>query len=428
MKIKAARLYDSMDMRIETCELPAPAAGEVLLRPIASGLDLSDNQAFRVCSNHIRVPMSTPTEPVITGHELCAEVAEVGEGLEDRFSKGDKVVLFPSVNGAQRAQVGFTFPCCGGNAQYAVVPRELVEAGCLMKFDGAYYEGCMTLTLANIIGAFRSMVHLRPGEYIPTTGPKTGGKIGLFAGCGPAGMTALDYVLHGDINPAQVLVTDNDPERMELARRIFSVGYAAKKGVELQYVDTSVPGSTDYVFEITGCEGYSDSIVFAPVASVFERASTSAAAGGCVCFFATSANRKYMARMNLFRAHYEGVIEKGFSGGCPEDLKLALEHFYKHGLTSASKVITHVGGLDATIDATNLCELSTENGCKKIIYPQIALPLTEITNFDKCADSKLRPIAEIVKKHGGWSKEAEDYLLKNARSSSEIGEITSEKN
>ena len=40
MKIKAARLYDSMDMRIETFELPEPAAGEVLLRPIASGLDL----------------------------------------------------------------------------------------------------------------------------------------------------------------------------------------------------------------------------------------------------------------------------------------------------------------------------------------------------------------------------------------------------
>ena len=68
MKIKAARLYDSMDMRIETFELPEPAAGEVLLRPIASGLDLSDNQAFRVCSSHIRVPMSTPSDPVITGH------------------------------------------------------------------------------------------------------------------------------------------------------------------------------------------------------------------------------------------------------------------------------------------------------------------------------------------------------------------------
>lgn len=428
MKIKAARLYDSMDMRIETCELPAPAAGEVLLRPIASGLDLSDNQAFRVCSNHIRVPMSTPTEPVITGHELCAEVAEVGEGLEDRFSKGDKVVLFPSVNGAQRAQVGFTFPCCGGNAQYALVPRELIEAGCLMKFEGAYYEGCMVLTLANIIGAFRSMIHLEPGEYVPTTGPKKGGKIGLFAGCGPAGMTALDYVLHGDINPAQVLVTDNDPERMELARSIFSVRYAAENGIELQYVDSSVPGSTDYVFEITGCEGYSDSIVFAPIASVFERASTGAAAGGCVCFFATSANRKYMAKMNLFRTHYESVVQKGFAGGCPEDLKLAIGHFAKHGLVSASKLITHVGGLDATIDATNLCELSTENGCKKMIYPQVALPLTKITDFDKCADSNLRPIAEIVKKHGGWSKEAEDYLLKNASSSSEIGEITSEKN
>lgn len=94
MKIKAARLYDSMDMRIETFELPEPAAGEVLLRPIASGLDLSDNQAFRVCSSHIRVPVSTPSDPVITGHELCGEVAEVGEGLESSFSPGDKVVLF----------------------------------------------------------------------------------------------------------------------------------------------------------------------------------------------------------------------------------------------------------------------------------------------------------------------------------------------
>lgn len=421
MKIKAARLHDALDMRVESIDLPDVADGEVLIRPIANGVDFSDNQAYRVGSNHVRVPLYTPTYPIITGHELCGEVVEVGAGLGDKYASGDKVVLFPSVNAAEKAQIGFSFTQCGGNAQYAVVPRELIEAGCLMKFDGAYYEGCMVLTLAQVIGAFRSMIHLAPGEYTPAMGPKKNGKVGLFAGCGPSGMTALDYVLHSDINPSQILVTDNDPDRINLANKVFSVDYAAKRGIELQYVDSSVPGSTNYVFEITGCEGYSDSIVFAPISSVFERASHSAAVSGCVCFFASAASKKYTAKANLFRAHYDGVTIKGFSGGRPEDLKLALNHYYQHGLSSASKLITHVGGLNAAIDATIMCETAEGNGCKKMIYPQISLPMTKITDFARCKDEKLRHISKLVEEHGGWSREAEEYLLNNASSSDEIG-------
>lgn len=77
-------------------------------------------------------------------------------------------------------------------------------------------------------------------------------------------------------------------------------------------------------------------------------------------------------------------------------------------------LITHIGGLDAVIEATN--RLPEIPGGKKLIYTHITLPLTPISEFEKLGENSefFKNLAEICHRHYGlWSVEAETYLLEN---------------
>jgi hypothetical protein len=78
-------------------------------------------------------------------------------------------------------------------------------------------------------------------------------------------------------------------------------------------------------------------------------------------------------------------------------------------------LVTHIGGLDAVIDAT--LHLPEIPGGKKLIYNHIDMPLTAIADFkekgEKCPVFKnLHDIC--TRNQGLWSVEAEEYLLAHA--------------
>ena len=82
-------------------------------------------------------------------------------------------------------------------------------------------------------------------------------------------------------------------------------------------------------------------------------------------------------------------------------------------MLNPSCMITHIGGLNAVIDTTlNLPKIP---GGKKLIYTGISLPLTAIDDFAEKgkADPLFAKLAELCPDRL-WTKEAEDYLLKNA--------------
>jgi hypothetical protein len=85
------------------------------------------------------------------------------------------------------------------------------------------------------------------------------------------------------------------------------------------------------------------------------------------------------------------------------------------GLLSPEILITHIGGLDSVIEATrNLPDIP---GGKKLIYTNIKLELTAISDFSSKAEGNplFAGLADICDKNGGlWSIEAEKYLLENA--------------
>jgi hypothetical protein len=82
------------------------------------------------------------------------------------------------------------------------------------------------------------------------------------------------------------------------------------------------------------------------------------------------------------------------------------------GKLNPAAMITHIGGLDCVAETT--ANLPKIPGGKKLIYTQIDLPLTAISDFAE--KGKTEPMFEkldqLVKAGNGlWNAEAEKYLL-----------------
>ena len=85
MKIQAAVFYEpGVPFQVETLDLAAPRAGEVLVKVAAVGVCHSDWHLMTGATKH---PL-----PVVPGHEGAGLVAGVGPGV-DRVALGDHVAL-----------------------------------------------------------------------------------------------------------------------------------------------------------------------------------------------------------------------------------------------------------------------------------------------------------------------------------------------
>jgi len=86
------------------------------------------------------------------------------------------------------------------------------------------------------------------------------------------------------------------------------------------------------------------------------------------------------------------------------------------GKLNPSALVTHIGGLNAVIDTTlNLPKIP---GGKKLIYTQIELPLTAISDFEELGKTSpmFAELDRMCKANNGlWNPEAEAYLLANAK-------------
>ncbi|MBW1845366.1 MAG: zinc-binding dehydrogenase, partial [Deltaproteobacteria bacterium] len=86
--MKAVRLYEGSELRIEEVPEPQSGPGEIRIAIQAAGVCGTDLHVARG-----RLPV--PDLPVIMGHEGAGIVDTVGEGVTD-FSAGDRVLLLPS--------------------------------------------------------------------------------------------------------------------------------------------------------------------------------------------------------------------------------------------------------------------------------------------------------------------------------------------
>ena len=415
MKTKAVRLYGKDDLRLEEFELPQIKDNEILAKVVSDSICMSSYKATHQGTDHKRVPNDVAQNPVIIGHEFAGEVVQVGSKWASAFKPGDKFSIQPAMNypggpvGIYSAP-GYSYQYIGGDATYVIIPNEVMELGCLLPFKGeGFYPASLSEPLSCVIGAMHANYHGTPGKYVHTMEIKDGGKMALLASVGPMGLAAINYVLHReDRKPKLLVVTDINQERLDRAASLYTVAFAASRGIELHYVNTGVENPVELLKSFTGGEGYDDVFCFAPVAPVVEQADDILAFDGCLNFFAGPSKAPFKAPFNFYNVHYNNTHVVGTSGGNTDDMKEAL-HYMGKGMDPAG-LVTHIGGLNAVIDTT--INLPSIPGGKKLIYTHIEMPLTAIADFGKQGTPLFDELDRLCKAHNGlWNVEAETYLL-----------------
>ena len=410
MKTKAVRLYGEKDLRLEEFELPAINDGEILIKIVSDSVCMSTYKTAMQGAKHLRVPDNVAENPIIIGHEFCAEIVSVGKKWEKEYSVGEKVVMPPVLSYLGENQtVGYSFAEIGGVSTYSIVYEHIIRNGFLIKLQSnAFFKGSLIEPASCVLRGYKANYHLDVDT--PTMNIKEGGKVAILAGCGPMGLVAIDIALHGDIKPSLVVVSDIDKDRLRRAEQIYDPCEAKKRGIQLVFVNTT---SKDELMEISGGMGYDDVFVYAPISSVVELGDAILAFDGCLNFFAGPIDKAFSAPVNFYNVHYAQHHYAGTSGSTPEDMKDIVRLIGENRIDPAV-MVTHIGGIDAAIDVT--LNLPHIKGGKKLIYTHINLPLTAISDFAELGngDARFAALATLVREHGGlWCAEAEQYLLEN---------------
>ncbi len=415
MKTKAVRLYGKNDLRLEEFELPEIKDDEILVKVVSDSICMSTYKAAIQGEDHKRVPNDIATNPVIMGHEFCGDIVKVGAKWQNKYKEGDKFGIQPAYGPLQTP--GYSFPFIGGDSTYSIIPNAVIEADCLIPYDGdAYYKASLAEPMSCIIAGYHENYHSVYETHTHTMGIKEGGAVAILAGVGPMGLGAIDYGIHCDRKPSLMVVTDIDQARLDRAASLLTVEEAQKNGVKLVYVNTSnIADPVAYIKDLNGGNGYDDVFVYAPVAPLVEQGDALLGEGGCLNFFAGPTKSDFSARFNFYDVHYMFHRITGTSGGNTNDLKEALK-MAGEGKINPSIMISHVGGLDSAIDTT--LNLPNIKGAKKLVYTHISMPMTAISDFSELGktDPFYKGLAEICEKNNGiWSAEAEQYLFANAK-------------
>ncbi|MBN1790753.1 MAG: zinc-binding dehydrogenase [Bacteroidales bacterium] len=421
MKTKAVRIYGKDDLRLEEFELPQIKDDEILAQVVCDSICMSSYKATKQGADHKRIPNDVHIHPTIIGHEFSGVLKEVGKKWTGKFNIGMKFSIQPAINYADgpvgiQGAPGYSYRYIGGDATYVVIPNEVMEMNCLLPFSGkGFYPGALAEPLSCVIGAMHASYHTRPGSYIHQMEIVDGGNMAMLAGVGPMGLAAINYVINRkNRKPGLLVVTDIDQDRLNRAAMLFTPEEASRKGIRLHYLNTrNEENPVHKMRELTDGKGYNDVFVFAPVSSVIEQGDALLAFDGCLNFFAGPGDPDFIASLNFYNVHYSYTHIVGTSGGNNDDMEEAL-NMMSEGLDPAG-LITHIGGLDAVIETTR--HLPDIPGGKKLIYTNIALPLTAIADFEAKgkSDPLFRELAQRVKKTKGlWNAEAEEYLMNNA--------------
>jgi len=84
--MKVALWYNNRDIRIEDVSRPLPGPREMLVKVISCG----------ICGSDIVEWYRLPRAPLVQGHEIGAEVVEVGRAVSG-YVPGDRVCIAPKV-------------------------------------------------------------------------------------------------------------------------------------------------------------------------------------------------------------------------------------------------------------------------------------------------------------------------------------------
>ena len=140
MLTKAVRIHGKMDLRLEEIDLPEVGDDDVRIKIISDSICMSSYKAAVEGADHKRVPNDVAEHPTIVGHEFCGVIDAVGKNWQHKYKAGQGFAIQPAhfYKGSQMSP-GYSYPYCGGDAQYGLVPIETLLTDNLLPYDCLLY-------------------------------------------------------------------------------------------------------------------------------------------------------------------------------------------------------------------------------------------------------------------------------------------------
>ena len=340
--MRVAMYYSNKDIRIEERPIPKIGPGELLVQVEASG----------ICGSDVMEWYRIKRAPLVLGHEISGEVAEVGEGV-DRYRKGDRVAASHHVpcNTCRHCLSGHHTVCDtlrrtnfdpGGFAEYVRLPAINVDRGVYpIPDEVSFDEATFTEPLACVLRAQR-IAGLQAGETV------------LVIGSGISGL--LHIQLARAMGAGRIVATDISEARLEAASAFgASAVIHASKDMPSELRQVNNGWLADRVFVCTG----------AKTANL--QALESVERGGTVLFFApTDPGVTLPVSVNGLFFRNDITLTTSYAGS-PADHMMAME-LIRAGRVKVGKMITDRFGLSETSKGFQLVA-EAQQSIKVIVEP-----------------------------------------------------------
>jgi len=334
--------YNNRDVRLEEMPRPKIGPGEILVKVIASG----------ICGSDVLEWYRIRKAPLVLGHEIAGEIAEIGEGV-GRYKIGDRVFVSHHIpcNTCHYCLMGYHTACetlhttnydPGGFAEYIRVPELNVDRGVfILPEELSFEDGVFIEPLACVVRGQR-VANLQAGQSV------------LILGSGISGL--LHLLLARTLGAGRIIATDVSEYRLQMARAFGADAVLqAAEDIPESVRRINKGRLADLVIVCTG----------APAA--FHQALKAVDRGGTIlCFATTEPDVELSIPLNEFWRNEIKLMPS--YGNSPLDATVAIE-LIRSGRVPVGKMITHRLPLDKAGYGFRLVAEGGES-LKVIIEPQ----------------------------------------------------------
>jgi threonine dehydrogenase-like Zn-dependent dehydrogenase len=183
--MKAWRVYGPDDMRLDEVPIPQVKPGWVLVKIKKVQVSVTEVANFKSLSENPGQPATSSSPRQMYGHEFCAEVVEIGDGVSS-VKVGDRIFYYgrPACHNCAMCRAGYEELCCkgpmlgidipGGLAEYALLPGEGMMT---LPPEVTDSEAAAMQPLVGTLGAIR-LIGVEMGDTVVVLGQ---GSMGLNA-------------------------------------------------------------------------------------------------------------------------------------------------------------------------------------------------------------------------------------------------------
>jgi L-iditol 2-dehydrogenase len=204
--MRVAMYYNNHDVRLEELPKPQISEKEILVKVMASG----------ICGSDVLEWYRLKKAPLVLGHEMAGEIAEVGSAVKN-YKVGQRVFVSHHVpcNTCRYCQSGNHTVCQtlhttnyfpGGFAEYIRVPELNVQRGVFVLPENLSYEEATFIEPLACVLRSQRMINLCPGQTM------------LILGAGVSGLLHLLATKAAGVE--RVIVTDVNDYRLKAAEEL----------------------------------------------------------------------------------------------------------------------------------------------------------------------------------------------------------------